>query len=200
MKFYDNYSLEDIKYTRPDGVEGIERWKQIEDFEFYHVSSLGRIKSLSRVIIRSCGNYISKETILRSNLDKNGYHLVTLRKNGESFKKKKHRLVAEAFIPNPENKPEVQHKKPENDVTDKGNNCYWMIEWNTGEENRNNAMADGLIQKGENHHSTKITEQDAINIKANVNKLTHQKLSEIYGISRPAITKIINGYRWKHLP
>lgn len=199
MKFYENYSLEDIKYVHPDGTERVELWEQIEDFEYYHASNLGRVKSLSRKIIRTRASCISKPKILKSNIDRDGYLLVTLRKDGKSFKRKKHRLVAICFIPNPENKPEVNHKKDENGVTDKGNNCYWMIEWNTGEENRNNAMADGLIPKGEKHHSTTLTEQQVLEIKENKDKLTHRELGEIYGVGRSAITKIINGYRWKHL-
>ena len=201
MKYYENFSLENIIYTRPDGIKDTELWKPITDFEFYAVSNLGRIKSLSRLIIKKCGrNFISKERIMRSNIDKDGYHLVSLRRNGESFKRKRHRLVAEAFIPNPENKPEVHHIKDENNVTDKGNNCYWMIAWNTGEENRDNAMLDGLVPKGEKHHSSRLTDKQVLEIRGNKDNLTHQKLSEIYGVSRPCITDIINRKSWTHLP
>lgn len=200
MKFYDNYSLENIKYIRPDGVEGIERWKQIEDFEFYHVSNLGRLKSLSRLIIRKCGkNFVSKEKILKPNVDKDGYHEVTLRKNNSSYRRKRHRLVAQHFLLNPNNLPEVNHLRDENEIIDKGNNCYWLMEWSTGLDNIRHAYANGLLPVGEKCVNAKLTEADVLAIRENKDNVTHRELGEIYGVNRGTITKILNGSRWKHL-
>ena len=76
-----------------------EEWKDIKDYEnLYQVSNLGRIKSL-----------YGKGRILKTKSYENGYVLIDLYKNGKRKKYLVHRLVAEAFIPNPENKPTVDH-------------------------------------------------------------------------------------------
>jgi hypothetical protein len=85
----------------------------------YQVSNLGRVKSLK-----------GKEKILKQNLDYYKYPYVQLWENGIGKKIKVHRLVAEAFIPNPDNKPEVNHKwgiKTDNRASE--------LEWNTHQEN-----------------------------------------------------------------
>lgn len=64
--------------------------------------------------------------------DKDGYLIVNLNKNNKCYKKKIHRLVAEVFISNPENKPQVNHIDE-----NKQNNCYLNLEWVTNKENSN---------------------------------------------------------------
>ena len=112
----------------------IELWKDIKDYEgFYQVSNLGRVKSLSRSIYDSRGYMIyRKGKIKKPSFDKNGYPQIGLCKNGTVITRKIHRLVAEAFIPNPENKPEINHKDE-----DKLNNCVDNLEWVTEKENVN---------------------------------------------------------------
>lgn len=89
-----------------------EIWKDIKGYEgFYQVSNLGRIKSL--VGWKGNGGYVEREKILKNSLRnvKNNYnrYIVTLRKNKERKDAKVHRLVAEAFIPNPHSYKEVNH-------------------------------------------------------------------------------------------
>ena len=112
----------------------IELWKDIKDYEgFYQVSNLGRVKSLSRSIYDSRGYMIyRKGKIKKPSVDKNGYPQIGLCKNGTVITRKIHRLVAETFIPNPENKPEINHKDE-----DKLNNCVDNLEWVTEKENVN---------------------------------------------------------------
>lgn len=88
----------------------IEEWKPINEFEgYYEVSNLGRVKSCQRVIHRKTTSITVNERILKLRNNK-GYMSVCLRKNKKSYWKQVHRLVAEAFIPNPNNYPIVNHK------------------------------------------------------------------------------------------
>lgn len=114
-----------------DGME--EEWRDIEGFEgLYQISNMGRIKSLARY--SSQGHWLP-ERILSIAHAISGYTDVSLYKNGQRFHKKPHRLVAEAFIPNPENLPEVDHKD-----TNKDNNCVDNLRWCTHAGNYENKL------------------------------------------------------------
>lgn len=104
------------KAKPPDKLNG-EKWKQITDYEKYFVSSKGRVKRENKQLVKP-------EKL------KKGYCRVILSKNGKVKKFSVHRLVAIAFIPNPENKPEVNHingKKQDNKIKN--------LEWVTRIEN-----------------------------------------------------------------
>lgn len=117
-----------------------EIWKDIEGYEgLYQVSNLGNVKSLDRVISRN-GNFdvhlngrLLKQGICKSN----GYRIVSLWKANKSETLYVHRLVAKAFIPNPQNLPFVNHKDETRDV-----NCFWNLEWCTHEYNINYGTAN----------------------------------------------------------
>ncbi len=119
----------------------IEVWKDIPGYEgHYQVSNLGSVKSIER-LRRTKGTGITKvcERIVKPTIDKFGYCKVCLFKNGKRKYCKPHRLVAIAFIPNPDNKPEVNHKDG-----NKTNNNVSNLEWNTASENMRHAFANGL--------------------------------------------------------
>lgn len=115
-----------------------EFWKPVkvrgEDFTgYYEVSNLGRIK---KIPTRSCdGKRFLKERIMKQTLDKKGYLTVNLQKESSRFTRIfVHRIVAEAFIPNPNNFPQVGHK---DDTILKTNNCVENLYWTTNKENAN---------------------------------------------------------------
>lgn len=101
-----------------------EIWKNIEGYENYMVSNLGRVKSLN--YNRTC-----QERILKPGKNK-GYLQVYLCKDGKIKRFYLHRLVAKVFIPNPENKPFINHR----DET-RSNNCVENLEWCTAKYNIN---------------------------------------------------------------
>jgi hypothetical protein len=119
----------------------LEIWKDIKGFEnYYQVSSLGRVKTLKRVGLNvNRYKFTIKERILRVGHDKDCYELVTLTVNRKPTTCKVSRLVAEAFIPNPEDKPEVNHKDG-----NKTNNRIDNLEWSTPKENTQHSYKIGL--------------------------------------------------------
>lgn len=99
-----------------------EVWKPIKNFEnLYKISNLGNVKSLFRY-----------KKILKGEKDKDGYGYVKLYKNKKAYNKLIHRLVAEAFIPNPDNLPQVNH------IDEcKANNVWTNLEWCSNKYNIN---------------------------------------------------------------
>lgn len=127
----------------------MENWKDIEGWEgFYQISDKGRVKSLSRL---SKANRKLKEKIMKLATQRGGYLAVTLRDGEYIVTKTVHRLVGKAFIVNPDNLPEINHKDGI-----KSNNCKENLEWCTKQDNMSHAISSGLIsQFGENNPNWK---------------------------------------------
>lgn len=113
-----------------------EVWKDVVGYEgYYQVSSLGRVKGVDRIIKAKFINHETQKVngkILKPFTNKHGYVRVSLTINQKVNKFSVHRLVAQAFIPNPENKPQVNHKDEKRD-----NNNVDNLEWVTVKENSN---------------------------------------------------------------
>ena len=128
----------------------------------------------------------------------NGYHAVNLLINGHEKLFYVHRLVASAFIENPDNKPEVNHKDG-----DKDNNKDTNLEWVTESENIQHAFDTKLAsgRKGEAHHACTITEETVLKICRLLltDRDTYSEISEMTGVSYTIIKKIKNKNRWTHL-
>lgn len=125
-------------------------WKDIENYEgIYQVSDEGEVRKVKP----------GKEMIIKSRPDKDGYRIINLWKNGKTKCVKVHRLVAQAFIPNPESHPQINHK---NEIRD--DNRVSNLEWCTAKYNINygthtQRAADTI--RGEKHtweHIKKIRE------------------------------------------
>lgn len=105
-----------------------EIWKDIEGYEgLYQVSNMGRIKSLK---YNNGSTIYDRELIRKPNQLKNGYCNIILNKNGKAKAYRIHRLVAKAFVPNPENKDQINHIN-----MIKNDNRAENLEWVTGSEN-----------------------------------------------------------------
>ncbi|MBQ5900688.1 MAG: HNH endonuclease [Clostridia bacterium] len=119
----------------------MEQWKNIKGYEgFYQVSDLGRVKSLK----------YGKERVLVGIKDTHGYLMVRLCKDSKAKTCKVHRLVADAFIPNPNNLPQVNHKDE-----NKGNNVVTNLEWCDAGYNTNYGTRNERSAKARTNHPNK---------------------------------------------
>ena len=116
---------------------------------YYEVSNLGKVRSLDHYASNGkANNVLYKGKILKGWLDgKEHYLQVTLSKNNIKTKHQIHRLVAKAFIPNPDNKPEVNHID-----CNKLNNTIDNLEWCTSKENKDHALKNGLYDTEKFRH------------------------------------------------
>lgn len=177
----------------------IEQWKDIIGYVgFYQVSSFGNVKSLDRISKRNYkGNKKTPGVYLKPMVTNKGYLRIDLSKESKKKSHNIHRLVAIAFIQNPENKPQVNHKDG-----DKTNNNDWNLEWNTNQENQIHAYDLGLniSQNGEKNGFSKLTEKDVFYIRSEQCKSKKLKeLSKELRVSITTISDVKNRKIWTHI-
>lgn len=179
------------------GIKMEEIWKDIEGYNGrYQVSNLGRVKS---IITKGRYEYNPpKVSILSGTIARGGYKRVLLTKNGKKTAESVHRLVAKAFIPNPENKPQINHIDG-----NKLNNCVDNLEWVTHQENQAHAWDNGLKQpfRGEDHPNSKLSEDTVSRIRGmdRDTDYSHREIAEEFGLRRRLVTSIINKKAWAHV-
>ena len=162
----------------------IEVWKDIPEYEnLYQVSNLGRVRSLDRIVYNNGGEELRKGTILKGGKTSrnSNYHYVGLSKDGKVTNKYIHRLVAEAFIPNPENKPTVDHLN-----RDTSNNTLENIRWATYDE------------QATNRNNTNIQNRKAINIEYSGEVITFNSQTECakyFNITKNRVNELFKGKR-----
>lgn len=178
-----------------------ELWKDVIGYEgLYQISNAGRVKSLDRVIVYSTGKKVSaKGKILVTRIRKDdGYVVACLCKNQKEETAYLHRLVAIAFLENPEEKPEVNHKKGI-----KTNNSVEDLEWATTSENNKHAHRIGLNSslKGEDSNFAKLTQAKVLEIRRiyNDKMATKKELSAMFNVTLNNIYYIVSNRSWKNI-
>src|SRR5574344_2527065 len=145
-----------------------EIWKDVVGFEdYYEVSSTGKIRRKDHINVYKDGRIARfSQTVLKPSVFKKGYLMVYLSVKSKKKTKSVHRIVAEAFIPNPENKETVNHKD-----LDKTNNHVSNLEWLTNEENIRHSVDNGMYKVREIRNRNKRKKEKGV------------YLSDYYGVS-----------------
>lgn len=166
-----------------------ERWRWVDGYEgLYMVSDYGRIMSAPKPTRTGW-------SIMRGSVGSGGYMFVNLRKNGVQKRKSIHRLVASTFVPNPNDKPEVNHIDG-----CKTNNCVSNLEWVTRSENQKHAHANipRKPYKGTPRPTLrKLNERQVVEIRTKAE--TQASYAMRFGVSKHAIQAIQSGETYKEV-
>jgi len=166
-----------------------EQWKEIKNYEDYLISDRGRVFS-----------FYTKKVLKPGDSSTGGYLLVDLYKNGNRKSQKVHRLVALAFIPNPENKETVNHIDGV-----KTNNHADNLEWATHSENTQHSFDNGLQKptclKGIKNGRAKLNEDQVLEIRRifATGEYSQTALGKMFGVDHSLISLIILRKNWKHI-
>jgi hypothetical protein len=160
--------------------------KRIQNHPDYYIDETGNVWSIKSGILCQ----------LNPPLNNHGYKQAVLCTDGKRHPSRVHRLVADAFIPNPDNLPEVNHKDG-----DKTNNHVNNLEWCTHATNMKHASSTGLVNnKGERHGMAKLDTSAVAFIRQYPRHHGYQRvLAEKFGVSRSLIGCVVNGHGWKHV-
>jgi hypothetical protein len=177
----------------------VEVWKSVVGLEdYYEVSNLGRVRSFDREYIDRLDRTLRFKGRDLTPLLRNGYLTVGLKQPGEQVVIKYiHRLVAVAFIDNPENKPCVNHidgVKTKNNINN--------LEWCTQKENTAHAIKEGLMvfPKGSQKSWAKLSPELIDRAKSlRESGSTYQQIADLIGVSLSVLHRAVNGKTWKHL-
>lgn len=161
-----------------------EIFKDVKGYEgLYKISNTGKVIGTKELTPRKT---------------RTGYLRVQLSRNNRVTDKYIHRLVAEHFLKNPNNKTEVNHKD-----FNKSNNEFTNLEWVTPQENKNHFLSFGKPAKrasfkGVDNGRAKLTERQIREIRLIKGK-TIKALSEIYNVSHATIHRVIHKVSWRHI-
>ena len=178
----------------------MEKWRDIPNYEgFYQVSNQGNVRSLNRMVKqnrRTDGKQLKKGKVLSPAIDKYGYSSCALSKHNKLKSIRVHRLVAFAWLDNPNNWNEVNHKDG-----NKQNNNVDNLEWSTRSLNIRHAIDTGLLKynKGDKHHQSKLTNEQVEELRITYDCAKPLKYyANKYGMSISAMSKIIRNETYKN--
>lgn len=190
-----------------------EIWKDISGYEgLYQVSNLGRVKRLEWKRF-SLGKWQTiKEKILKQTISTTGYWHISLNKNGKHYTYKVHRLVAEAFIPNPDNLPCINHKD-NNPLNNNVKNLEWCTyKYNNNYGNHNEKLRQSRLgkkaseeakQKMRNASPKRLSVQciETKTIYKSINEASRKTGIDASSISKACKgkNKTAGGYHWKYI-
>ena len=177
----------------------MEEWRGIPDYEgYYEVSNLGRVRSVERLVPHARHGLTKQQSKILRPAITDGYYKVALSMDRRLRSFRVHRLVAQAFIDNPSELPEVNHKDG-----DKLNNNASNLEWCTHAQNIQHAFDNGLAiaLRGATNGNSKLTEESVLAIRSEYDygKVTLMKLAGKYGCSKRNVLDIVHKRIWKHL-
>lgn len=164
-----------------------EKWKDIKGYEgAYQVSNTGKIRSLDRMVNnKRTGKMFSKGVVKKIFLNNHGYPIIPLVTDGRRRTKSVHRLVAIAFISNPKNKKEVNHKD-----LDKENNHVSNLEWMTKSENMKHAYDNGALTPF--NRNIKLSVPDVAYIRLNCkDPKEYSYYAKTFNVSRVTIWQVV---------
>lgn len=173
-----------------------EIWGRYNDI--LEVSNYGRVKTIDRYVFGK--GY--KDTVTKR-LIKGKLRVIQYHHKYPSIRDRKrflriHRMVAEVFVCNPDNKPEVNHKD-----CNKSNPHFKNLEWCTRLENMEHAILNGRIPvspRGIKHWNNKLDETQVLTIRRCLDDgMTQQKLADYFKVHRTCISAIACKYHWVHL-
>ena len=181
-----------------------EYWLDIPNYKgYYQISNYGSVRSLDRIIKDKNGKTQAiKGKVLKLRINSGGYHCVGLSKNGNKATFSVHQLVAQTFIPNPDNKRTVNHI---NGI--KTDNKISNLEWTTYSENLFHAYDSGLRTPislksiGQKNYKCKLKPEQVIEIKRllTAGNLTHQEIANRFGVSISTVGSIKRNKSWSYI-
>jgi|LGVE01.1.fsa_nt_gb hypothetical protein len=182
-----------------------EIWRDIPNYElFYQVSNFGRIKSLPRKILKSDNKHQTLKGVVLTPVLTNRYHIVSLSKCGVRKTYRVHRLVALTFIPNPENKPQINHR---DFITT--NNAIDNLEWCTASENALHSVKYNKNRNYYREHNHKLKKKV---VQLSLNNVVIKVWESLYSIQKTLnihksnVGKVCKGkqhtaggFKWKYI-
>lgn len=160
----------------------MEEWRKIDGYPDYSISDHGRVR-------RDVATHSWRANrLLKSVLHEGGYEIVSLHRDGSGLNKKVHRLVAIAFIPNPDGLPTVNHIDG-----NKRNNLASNLAWASYADQARHALRTGLVPTGQYHFLAKISDEEVRKIRDLAGTMTYREIGQMFGVSTGHAANIIYG-------
>lgn len=201
-----NFTPPEAVITNISSVFDVSKHKLLQMRDFEH-DILRHAKNLEKLSVYGDNYYINREGVIyRANyvtndgkyvkskvvtqcLGENGYYYVNLRQEGKTKLAYAHRIIAETFVDNHENKEQVNHING-----NKQDNRIENLEWVTPQENAQHSIKYGLTPVGERAHKSKLTLEEVIAIRSSDEH--NVQLAKQYTVSRAQIYRIKKGLNW----
>lgn len=167
-----------------------EEWRDIQGYEgVYQVNPIGQVKRIGG------GSGAVRGLVLKDFDNGHGYRYISLSKDGKGRNYYIHVLLATAFIPNPERKPQINHRNGQ-----KSDNRLENLEWVTLSEQMIHAYGTGLAPSGEYNHMAKLTEYEVGVIRRlHMAGVARPVIASSFGISKATVHRIVHRELWRNV-